>query len=324
MDGSSPEPPEPPEPPESTRTPAPPAAGWALYQSFLQVVREGSLSGAARVLALTQPTIGRHIDALEAALGVALFTRSQRGLAPTETALALAPHAAAMANAAEALRRTASGEAQEARGSIRITASEIVGSEVLPGMLAAFRERHPRIAVEVLLSNRSEDLLHREADIAVRMIRPTQAALVARRVGTVAIGLHAHRDYVERHGMPASLDDLGGHALIGFDRAPWSRRLPGLGIEPTREMFAFRSDQDVAQLAALKAGFGLGMCQIPLAARYPELVRVLPGRLEVDLEIWVVMHEDLRTSLRMRLMFDHLAEALQAYAASPKTADGAS
>lgn len=302
--------------------PSPTPPGWELYQSFMHVVREGSLSGAARALGLTQPTVGRHVDALERALGTILFTRSQRGLAPTEGALALVPHAAAMASAAEALRRAASGEAGEARGTVRITASEIVGSELLPGMLTTFRERHPEIDVEVVLSNRTEDLLQREADIAVRMVRPTQGALLARKVGVVDVGLHAHRRYIERHGTPATLADLAGHTLIGFDRTPSVRRLPELGIDLTREMFSFRSDRDVAQLAALKAGFGIGMCQVPLAPRYPDLLRVLPGQLEIELEIWIVMHEDLRTSLRMRLMFDHLAEQLQAYAASVPSSPG--
>ncbi len=128
---------------------------------------------------------------------------------------------------------------------------------------------------------------------------------------------------MERHGVPESIDSLGGHTLIGFDRVPSVSRLPELGIELTRDMFAFRSDKDVAQLAALKAGYGLGMCQIPLAARYPELVPVLPGRLEFALEIWIAMHEDLRRSLRMRLMFDHLAEGLAVYAASEPQVDSA-
>ncbi|MEX0839997.1 MAG: LysR family transcriptional regulator, partial [Parvibaculum sp.] len=157
--------------------------GWELYRSYLAVVREGSLSGAARQLGLTQPTVGRHIDALEAALGVGLFTRSQGGLAPTEGALALVAHAEAMASAAEALRRAASGEAEDDSGTVRITASEIIGTQVLPAMLTRFREKHPRIAVELVLSNRTDDLIRRDADIAVRMIRPTQTALIARKTG---------------------------------------------------------------------------------------------------------------------------------------------
>lgn len=291
--------------------------GWELYRSFLAVMREGSLSGAARTLALTQPTIGRHIDALEEALGIALFTRSQSGLSATGEALALMPHAEAMASAAEALQRAASGEAEEDRGTVRITASEIVGTEVLPPMLAAFREAHPRVAVELMLSNRTEDLLRREADIAVRMVRPTQAALVARRLGSVGLGLHAHPRYARTHGLPQSLEELAGHPLIGFDKEPSIRRMEKYGVTLTREAFSFRCDSDVAQYAALRAGFGIGVCQYALARR-DGLVPVLPGVFAFELEVWLAMHEDLRTSRRMRLMFDHLAMRLSDYIASGK------
>lgn len=290
--------------------------GWELYRSFLAVAREGSLSAAARALGLTQPTVGRHIDALEAALGIALFTRSQGGLTPTEGALALVPHAEAMASAAGALMRAASGEAEEDRGTVRVTASEIIGTEVLPPILTDFHEAHPRIAIELMLSNRTEDLLRRDADIAVRMVRPTQAALVARKIGVLGLGLHAHRRYIERHGAPRSVDELARHPIIGFDREPSVRRLDNIGIELTRDLFAFRCDDDAAQFAALRAGFGLGICQYALARKYDDLVPLLAGDIGFELEVWVAMHEDLKTSLRMRLMFDHLVAQLSAYVAS--------
>src|SRR5271163_506215 len=158
--------------------------GWELFRSFLEVVRDGSLSAAARRLALTQPTVGRHIDALEAALGLSLFTRSPRGLTPTPAALALEPHVEAMAAAAAALGRAASGEAAADRGAVRVTASDVIGCEVLPPILAAFRARHPGVALELTLTNRTENLARRDADIAVRMVRPTQSGLVARRIGS--------------------------------------------------------------------------------------------------------------------------------------------
>jgi DNA-binding transcriptional LysR family regulator len=292
------------------------APDWDHYRTFLAVVATGSLSGAARNLGLTQPTIGRHIEALEAALGgAALFTRSPGGLRPTETALALKPHAEAMAHAAEALMRTASGEADAVRGVIRLTASEIIGAEVLPPILTEFREDHPQVSIELVLSNRQEDLLRRQADIAVRMVRPTQEALLARRVGTVGLGLFAHRRYIQKHGEPSSLT-APGHAAIGFDRDPsLVRAVAELGIPSDRDFFAFRSDNDLAQLAALRAGFGVGGCQLGIARRDPNLVQVLPG-LGFELEMWVVMHEDLKTSRRMRLMFDHLVRTLGEYAAT--------
>ncbi|MEO8899902.1 MAG: LysR family transcriptional regulator [Polyangiaceae bacterium] len=292
-----------------------PEPGWELYRSFLAVVREQSLSGAARSLALTQPTVGRHVDALEAALGVALFTRSPAGLRATEGALALVPFAETMASAAEALQRAASAEAGDDRGTVRITASEMIGTEVLPACLAQFREAHPRVVVELAISNRSEDLLRRDSDIAVRMVRPTQSALVARKVGVVHLGLHAHPRYVKAHGIPKTMSELNQHPLIGFDREPSIRRLDKLGLKLTRELFAFRCDSDVGQYAALRAGFGLGVCQLGLAKR-DRLVRVLSDNVSFELGVWIVMHQDLKSSRRMKLMFDHLAKYLAEYIAS--------
>jgi DNA-binding transcriptional LysR family regulator len=295
---------------------------WEHYRSFLTVLRHGSLSSAARALRLTQPTVGRHIDELEQKLRLPLFTRSQRGLAPTDTAAELRPHAEAMEAAAGALIRAASGTAEQARGVVRITASEIIGCEVLPPILTAFRERHPGIAVELVLSNRTEDLLKREADIAVRMVRPTQSALVARHVGEVKLGLHAHRRYLAAHGYPRTIEELARHTVIGFDReSAVVHSLRELGMSLTRDLFALRSDSDLAQLAAIRAGFGIGACQIGLVRRDRQLVHVLPESFAFRLGIWIVMHGNLRSSRRMRLMFDHLAAGLADYI---RSSDGAS
>lgn len=289
---------------------------WDLYRSFLAVLRAGSLSGAARDLGIAQPTVGRHIETLEQALGGdPLFTRSPGGLRPTETALALQPHAQAMAAAAEALVRTASGAAETAGGIVRVTASEVMGGEVLPAILTDFHDLHPDVIIELALSNRPEDLLRREADIAVRMVRPTQDALLAKRIGTVDVGLFAHRRYIQTHGEPQGLNDPG-HVAVGFDRDPSvARAVRALNLPLDREFFAFRSDSDVAQLGALRAGFGIGGCMYGIARRDPNLVNVLAG-VGFQMEMWVVMHEDLKSSRRMRLMFDHLVEALTAYAAT--------
>ncbi|HLI67747.1 MAG TPA: LysR family transcriptional regulator [Caulobacteraceae bacterium] len=292
---------------------------WSLYRAFLAVIDAGSLSGAARQLGLTQPTVGRQIEALEQTLGgLALFTRSPSGLRPTDAALALRPHAEAMAAAAEALLRTASGAADEARGLVRVTTSHVMGAEVLPEILAGFHEAHPEIAIELVLSDRQEDLLRRDADIAVRMARPTQGALTARRIGSVPVGLFAHRRYLQRHGEPTSLDQAGASA-IGFDRnVEMLSALQALDIHLDREMFALRTDSDVAQMAALRAGFGVGACQFGIARRDPNLVPVLRDSFRFDLECWVAMHEDLRATLRMRLMFDALAAGLADYVAASR------
>ena len=295
--------------------------GWELYRSFLAVLAEGSLSGAARELNLTQPTIGRHIEALEATLGVALFTRSPRGLDATDAAIELRPYAQAMAANAEALLRAASDGGREARGTVRITASEVVGAEVLPPILADLREAHPGLVIELVLSNRNEDLLNREADVAVRMVRPTQGALVARRIGEVPLGFHAHRRYLQRSGTPLSLGELAGHSLIGFDHeTAVIRSLRERGIAVDRGIFALRSDSDLAQLAAIRAGFGIGICQIGLGLRDPDLVHILPAALDLTLETFVVMHEDLRASRRCRVVFDALAVGLADYLATTEEA----
>lgn len=291
------------------------ARDWDHWRTFLTVVREGTLSGAARALSLTQPTVGRHVDALETALGAALFTRSRAGLKPTQLGEALIDHAETMATAADALLRTASGERDEERGTVRIAASDIVGTFVLPPLLAAFRERYPAIVIELALSNRNENLLRREADIAVRMVRPEQNAVVARHAGTIRIGLFASRRYAAKHGLPSGVEDLFRHPVIGIDR---DESLLGDiaigGRKLSREMFALRCDSDVAQLMAVKAGFGIGACHLGLAADDPDLVRVLPETVGFSYEMWVAMHEDLRQTLRVRMVFDHLVEALATYA----------
>lgn len=288
---------------------------WDHWRSFLAAVRAGSLSGAARALSLTQPTLGRHLDALEADLGVALFTRSPSGLNPTPIALTLVPHAEIMAAAADNLKRTASGELAGDVGTVRVTASEIVGACVLPAILADFHRAHPGITVELSLSNRNEDLVRRDADIAVRMARPEQGALVARQVGSVAIGLYAHRRYLAAHGTPETLAALTTHTFVGSDRLPGFGAAVSLGgavLSPER--FALRCDSDVAQLAAVRAGIGIGVCQHGLARDEPELVPVLPDEARFTLEMWVVTHEDLRGSRRVRRLFDHLVTRLGAYA----------
>lgn len=304
---------------QASASPAEP--GWDLYRSFLAVLRTGSLSGAARELGLTQPTLGRHVDALEEALGFALFTRSQRGYLPTDAATALRPHAEALEAAAAALLREAAsrGDAPGAvRGTVRVSASEVIGAEVLPPIIARLQRAHPRLAVELVLSNRVDDLLQRSADIAVRMVRPEQAALVARRIGDIELGFHAHRDYLAAHGVPAALEELQRHRLIGFDRETAFVRafLARLGRPQalSRGAFALRTDSDLAQLAAIRSAAGIGICQVPIARRDPELVRVLPRALNMKLETWLVMHEDLRHTPRCAVTFAALAEGLKRHA----------
>jgi DNA-binding transcriptional LysR family regulator len=287
--------------------------GWELYRSFLAVIREGSLSAAARSLGMTQPSLGRHIRQLESDLDVVLFTRSPQGLIPTDLGDELATHAQAMYATSAALRRAASGSNSEVRGVVRVTCSEVIGAEVLPPMLADLRQSHPGIVIELSLSNRSEDLLRKDADIAVRMVRPVQGALVARHLGAIALGLYAHRRYLKANGIPLVLDDLYQHAIIGYDRETPALRALRDKLPFGREDFSLRTDSDLAQLAAIRAGYGIGGCQCALAERDKSLVRVLPQAFAPGLDTWLVMHEDLKASRRTRLVFDHLATALVGY-----------
>lgn len=297
-----------------------PALDWDHYRTFLAILEEGSQSGAARSLGLTQPTIARHLDALEAAAGKPLFLRSHQGLLPTETALSMRSYAETMAASAAALARAASGDSESPEGTVRISASEVIGLEVLPPILSDLQERYPGLAIELSASDAVEDLLKQQADIAVRMVEPTQGSLVSRRIGGIPTGAFAHRRYLERHGTPATIEDLSGHRLIGFDRQlPYVREVFKAYPVFAQLHFDFRSDSNVAQLAMIRAGGGIGMCQVPLAARDPDLVRLMADQIEPHLMTYLVMHENLRMVPRCRVVFDALAEGLIAYRASGST-----
>ncbi|MFG1427216.1 LysR family transcriptional regulator [Roseixanthobacter glucoisosaccharinicivorans] len=292
------------------------SADWENQRAFLAVLEHGSLSAAARELAVAQATVRRRLEALERGLGQALFTRSPSGLTPTEAARALGPHARAMAAAAAAFARTASADAGAVAGSVRITASEMVGAHVLPAILAELLQRHPRLRFETHLSNRTQDLLHQEADIAVRMVRPVQSALVVKHVGAVKLGLFAAPAYLERAGVPRDVADLARFAIVGPDRdVDFLRALAALSDGVVPGALAYRTDSHFAQLEAIRAGAGIGVCQIALAARTPVLTRVLPDLFTLQLETFVAMHEDLRQVRRVRATFDHLVARLQTYCA---------
>jgi DNA-binding transcriptional LysR family regulator len=291
-------------------------ANWEWYRAFLGVMQTGSLSGAARALGLTQPTVGRHIDALEGALGLKLFMRTHDGYTPSEAARHLLPYAEALAASAAALTRVASSEGDGVRGTVRIAASDVIGVEVLPPILARLRDAHPALTIELHLSDQLDNLLQREADIAVRMVRPTQQAVVARRVGLVDVGLFATPDYLARHGTPATVAELAAHSLIGPDsETEWIRRLRQQFPLMNREHLALRVDSNLAQLAAIRAGYGIGGCQVGLAARAPALVRVLAADFHIGLDTWIAMHEDLRDTPRCAVTFAALAEGMTDYIA---------
>ena len=290
---------------------------WDLIASAVGVMEHGSFSAAARVRGVTQPTIRRHVEELEASLGVALFTRSPTGLMPTDTALSLAPYGKEIAALVDAMVRSSTSDANGATGTVRIACSEVLAVEVLPRLLEPMLAAYPKLEVELVASNLREDLLHRDADIAVRMVRPTQTGLSARRIGSVDVGFYASRRYLEAVGMPATWDNVVATCrLIGEDRqSTILDALQSRGLDVTARSFGFRTDRDAVQLAAIRAGIGVGVCQVVLAERDRELHRVLPD-LAASLELWLVTHEDLRDQRRVRVVLDHLAASLKTYVAA--------
>lgn len=286
---------------------------WDDQRAFLAVLEEGSLSAAARRLGVAQPTVRLRVETLERSLGITLFTRSSQGLRPTAQARALGDHVRAMAHASDAFLRAAAAPPDAAAGVVRLSVAEFVGVEVLPPMLASLRAAHPGLAVEVELSNASANLAEQEADVAVRMHRPSQETLVARKAGEVALGLFAHRDYLARRGTPQVPEDLAHHDLIGPDRSVADRALAEAALPPGTR-FAFRTDSHPAQLALARAGLGIAVVHRPVGLADGRLRPVLPDLLVASLPLWVVTHRDLRHVPRVRAAFDHLVERLALYA----------
>lgn len=283
---------------------------WTLLRSFLAVVEGGSLSTAAKNIGATQPTLSRHIRELETALGVILFTRSAQGLDPTNVALGLVEDARAMGAAAEALNLKAQGRSQQLQGTVRITASVIVANLMLPPMLAALRQAEPSIQIEIVASDTNQNLLRRDADIAIRMADPTQNALIARKLGDTPLGLFGTRAYFDRRGRISSKEDLRHHDLIGLDRSDFLvRGFATYGIGLTREEFALRTDDGMLGWNLLLAGAGVGVGQLVLAKRHEELEQVGCIKLSA-LPVWLVMSEEVRSNARIRRVADFLSDAI--------------
>lgn len=286
---------------------------WSLVQSFLAALDRGSLLGAARALNASQPTIGRHIAELESQLGVVLFERTGRGLLPTAMALQLAESARAMEAGAHQLARSVSGAQAGAGGTVRITASQPVACALLPPVLARMRQQLPDVQVELVASNEVTNLLRREADIALRMVRPDQASLVAKRIGAVRLTACAHRDYLRRKGVPRQPPDLLQHELVGNDRhEDIPQGFAAMGYPVEREHFAFRTDDLMAYWEAVRAGLGIGFVAAYLLRKDPDVVPVLPQLPLPELPIWLTVHREIRTSHRIRAVYDFLAQEVPA------------
>jgi DNA-binding transcriptional LysR family regulator len=294
------------------KPPSPQSFDWSLVRSFLATLDQGSLMGAARALQTSQPTVGRHIAELESQLGVVLFERTGRGLVPTAMALQLAVAARGMEAGALELSRTLWGAQTQTSGTVRITASVPVAVYLLAPLLVALRMAQPDIQVELVSSNEVSNLLRREADIAVRMVRPEQASLVARKLGDVRLGAYAHRSYLARRGPLKTANELLQHDLIGSDTdTAIVEGFQNQGLPVTRDAFVLRSDDLVVQWQALRAGLGVGFCSDYMARTDPDVLRVLPGVLDIPpIPMWLAVHREIRTSQRIRAVFDFLADAL--------------
>lgn len=286
---------------------------WTLIRSFLAVAEAGSLSAAARATGISQPTLGRHVHAIEAALDVVLFTRTAQGQALTEAGQALLAPARAMQAAAAELALTARGHATGIEGTVRITASRIVSHFILPPILARLRAEEPGIQIDLVPSDTTENLLFGEADIALRMYRPTQPDLVIRQIGAVPLGLYAARSYLDRRGRPSSTDELMAHDFIGQDRMDQIIRvMRGLGIEVSRGFFPVRCDDPLTYVELLRAGCGLGGIPRAVGDADPALERIdLIADLPV-LPVWLTAAPRLRQSPRLRRVWEALAAGFAA------------
>jgi DNA-binding transcriptional LysR family regulator len=280
---------------------------WHLLQSFAAISDAGSLSAAAKKIHSSQPTLSRHLTQLEDLLGTRLFFRTAAGLTLTPEGAAEQAHAQAMAQAAAQLSFLGA-QTPEIGGTVRITASQIAATYLLPPMLAELHAAHPALELEVVASDQTDNLLRREADLAVRMYRPTQNDLIAKKVADLPLGIFASRSYVARHGLPETFGILEGHKLIGYDRSTLlidgMRRM---GMTVNRSFFDFRSDDQVVCWQMIKAGMGIGFGQRIIGAADPDLV---PLWREIDIgsiPVWLTAHRELRMSPRVRVAFDHLA-----------------
>jgi DNA-binding transcriptional LysR family regulator len=299
---------------------------WALVRSFLAVLDAGSLMAAARRTGAQQPTLSRHVAELETQLGAPLFERTGRGVTPTAVALVIAGAARQMQDGAESLARSLARERTATTGSVRITTSQVAAAWLLPDVLARFADEEPGIQIDLVASNQLSNLLRREADIAVRMVRPTQASLVARKLADIHIVACAHEHYLERAGTPKKPADLFTHRLVGYDRDDnILRGFAQMGFEVRREHFALRTDDQMAYGRLVAAGAGIGFVARYALHQWPGVRALLPMLAIPPLPCWLAVHREIRSSRVVRRVYDYLAEAIpRALEINPRPRHGAS
>ncbi len=285
---------------------------WNNIRAFLAVAETGSLSDAATRLNVSQPTLGRYITRLEDKIGEPLFIRSRTGMELTRIGLSLVDDAKAMQAEADRFSLKAAGQETSISGTVRITASDVVATYLLPEILVDLKNSHPEIDIELVPSNRVENLLSRDADIAVRMVRPTQNDLIASKVNEMSIGTWAAKSYLLKHGTPTSFEHLFGHQIIGYDRHDMMlKQMSDLGIKADRALFTFRTDDQVAYWELVKAGAGIGFGSNYIARQTPDLVRLVPDLQLQPLPMWLTSHIELKTNVRIHIVMDFLRDGLK-------------
>lgn len=284
---------------------------WNRARAFLATADEGSFSAAARVLGSRQPTVGRQVAALEEELGVELFARVGRGLELTPAGLDLVEHVRAMAEAALRLSRVAAGKADSLDGPVSISAGELQAAYVLPPVVGAIRDAHPGIEIQIVATNQVSDLGRREADIALRSFRPSEGELVARKLGEEDSFLYATPAYLASVGNPGTLEELSRAEFVAFDRGDaFMTGLNGKGLRLTADNFPWMCANQQVQWALITQGSGIGVMMASIGDADPRVVRVLPERVAFRFPVWLTSHREVRTSRRVRVVFDMLTAAL--------------
>jgi len=288
---------------------------WSLLQSFLAVAEEGSLSGAARKLGASQPTLGRQIKQVEDQLGVTLFHRQPRGLAITDIGAELLTPARAMRDAAMQVSLTAAGQEQQTSGTVRITASIFVAHFILPPIIAKIRRKHPEISIDLLPNDASENLLFREADIALRMYRPTQLDVITRHLCDLPLGMFASVEYLNRKGRPQTIEDiLKGHDLVGYDRDEQILRgMRQIGLDAKRDWFQTRCDESVIYWELVRMGCGIGFSQAHIGRNEPCVEQILHEVPIPPLPVWLTAHQAMQQTPRIRRVWDMLANEIPSF-----------
>lgn len=284
---------------------------WNLLRAFRATADNGSLSAAARALGLTQPTLGRQIAALEETLALMLFERDGRRLRLTDAGQELLAHVQDMGRAANRFALTANGQRSDLSGLVRITASDVYSARHLPRVVRKIRMRAPQLIVEVVADDDIRNLMAREADIALRHVRPEQPNLVAKLLADRLGYFYAATSYLEARGRPESLADLQAHDWIAM--GPPERMcayMNDMGVPLTPAQYRVVSENGLVAWEMCKRGLGIAPMDADIGAAEQQLEQVLPEQLKVSFPVWLVTHRELHTNPRIRLVFDLLAEEL--------------